>query len=66
MLSANRLDAPRRLVDVYVLSPLAVLPAHQRNGIGTQLVRHAIGAADVCGVPLVFLEGSRSQRTRFG
>ncbi len=58
MLSASRLDAPRRLVDVYVLSPLGVLPAYQRNGIGTQLISHAIGAADVRGVPLLFLEGS--------
>jgi putative acetyltransferase len=58
MLTASRLDALRRLVDVYVLSPLGVLPAYQRNGIGTQLVGHAIGAADVRGVPLVFLEGS--------
>jgi putative acetyltransferase len=58
MLSASRLDALWRLVDVYVLSPLGVLPAYQRNGIGTQLVRHAIGAADVRGVPLVFVEGA--------
>jgi putative acetyltransferase len=58
MLSASRLDALPRLVDVYVLSPLGVLPAYQRNGIGTQLVRHAIGAADMRGVPLLFLEGS--------
>jgi putative acetyltransferase len=60
MLSASRLDAPQRLVDVYVLSPLGVLPAYQRNRTGTKLVRHAIGAADVRGVPLVFLEGSPS------
>jgi len=58
MLSASRLDAPRRLVDVYVLSPLGVLPAYQCKGVGTQLVRHAIGAADLRGVPLVFVEGS--------
>src|SRR5258708_33872568 len=58
MLSASRLDALPRLVDVYVLSPLGVLPAYQRNGIGTQLISHAIGAADVRGVPLLFLEGS--------
>jgi putative acetyltransferase len=58
MLSAGRLDTLSRLVDVYVLSPLGVLPAHQRNGIGTQLVRHAITAADEREVPLVFLEGS--------
>jgi putative acetyltransferase len=50
MLSACRLDALRRLVDVYVLAPLGVLPACQRNGIGTQLVRRAVGAADVRGL----------------
>jgi putative acetyltransferase len=58
MLSASRLDALPRLLDVYVLAPLAVLPAYHRNGIGTQLVRHAIAAADLHRVPLVFLEGS--------
>jgi putative acetyltransferase len=58
MLSASWLDALPRLLDVYVLAPLAVLPAYQRNGIGTQLVRHAIAAADLHRVPLVFLEGS--------
>jgi len=58
MLSASRLDAPRRLVDVLVLSPLAVLPEHQGLGIGTRLVRRAVAAADERGVPLVFLEGS--------
>ncbi|WP_200834664.1 GNAT family N-acetyltransferase [Amycolatopsis alkalitolerans] len=55
MLSAGRLDAPRRLVDVYVLSPLGVLPEFQRRGIGTRLVAAALAAAH--GVPLVFLEG---------
>jgi putative acetyltransferase len=58
MLTASRLDAPRQLVDVYVLSPLGVLPGFQRQGIGTRLVRHAIEAADASGVPLLFLEGS--------
>ncbi|WP_236796913.1 GNAT family N-acetyltransferase [Amycolatopsis sp. GM8] len=56
MLSASRLDAPRRLVDVYVLSPLGVLPDFQRQGIGTRLVEQALAAAR--DVPLVFLEGS--------
>jgi putative acetyltransferase len=58
MLSASRLDAPSRIVNVYVLSPLGVLPEHQRGGIGTDLVSHAIAAADDSGVPLLFLEGS--------
>ena len=58
MLSASRLDAPPRLVDVYVLSPLGVLPGLQRRGIGTQLIEHALAAAREVSVPLVFLEGN--------
>jgi putative acetyltransferase len=58
LLSASRLDAPSRLVDVLVLSPLGVLPEHQGRGLGTRLVRAALEAADASGVPLVFLEGS--------
>jgi putative acetyltransferase len=58
MLSACRLDALPRLVDVYSLSPLGVLPEHQGHRIGTKLVEHALAAADQRGVPLVFLEGS--------
>jgi putative acetyltransferase len=58
LLSACRLDAPRRIVDVFSLSPLGVLPEHQKRGIGTRLVEHALDAADSLGVPLVFVEGS--------
>jgi putative acetyltransferase len=58
MLSASRLAAPRCLVDVYVLSPLGVLPAFQRQGIGTQLIKQALQAANARGIPLVFPEGS--------
>jgi putative acetyltransferase len=45
MLTAARLDAPSRIVDVYVLSPLGVLPSLQRHGIGTKLVSHALAPA---------------------
>lgn len=58
LLSACWLDAPPRLVDVLVLSPLGVLPEFQRHGIGTRLVAHALEGADSRGIPLVFLEGS--------
>ena len=58
MLSACRLDALPRLVDVYSLSPLGVLPEQQRHGIGTALIQHALAAADQHGIPLVFLEGA--------
>jgi putative acetyltransferase len=58
LLSASRLDAPPRLVDVLVLSPLGVLPEHQHRGIGTVLVARALSAAEATGAPLLFLEGS--------
>jgi len=58
LLTTSRLDAPARLVDVYVLSPLGVLPRFQRRGIGTALIRHALAQAAAAGsAPLVFLEG---------
>jgi putative acetyltransferase len=58
LLSACRLDALPRLVDVLSLSPLGVLPQFQRQGIGTRLVAAALAGADGRGIPLVFLEGS--------
>jgi putative acetyltransferase len=58
MLSACRLDTTPRLVDVYSLSPLGVLPEFRRRGIGTALVARVLAEADARGVPLVFLEGS--------
>jgi putative acetyltransferase len=57
MLTFSRLDALPRLVDVYVLSPLGVLPRFQRRGIGSALIRVALRAAQERRVPLVFLEG---------
>ena len=66
MLSACRLDTLPRLVDVYSLSPLGVLPAHQRQGIGTRLIEHALAEADRQGIPLVFLEGSPDYYARHG
>jgi GNAT superfamily N-acetyltransferase len=39
MFTRSLLDAPRRLVEVHVLSPLAVMPGYQKRGIGSALVR---------------------------
>jgi putative acetyltransferase len=60
------LDAPRRLVEVQVLSPLAVAPPHRRQGVGSALVRHGLSAMAARQVPLVFLEGDPAYYGRFG
>jgi len=57
MFTCSLLDAPRRLVEVQVLSLLAVMPEHHKRGIGSALVRHGLKALDARAVPLVFLEG---------
>jgi len=57
-LSHSWVDARERLVDVLVLSPLSVDPAHQGRGVGTALVAAAVAAAQDAGAPAVFLEGS--------
>jgi putative acetyltransferase len=56
-LSHSWLDARRELVDVWVLSPLSVVPDRQRSGIGTRLVAAALDEAVARETPLLFLEG---------
>lgn len=66
LFTRSLLDAPRRLVGVQVLSPLAVIPESQKRGIGSALVRHGLGVLAERAVPLVFLEGSPRYYSRFG
>nr|WP_232425273.1 N-acetyltransferase [Pseudofrankia inefficax] len=66
MFTRSLLDAPRRLVEVQVLSPLAVLPEYQKRGLGSALVRHGLEILAESSSPLVFLEGDPSYYHRFG
>lgn len=66
MFTPSLLDAPRRLVEVQVLSPLGVLPARQHQGVGSALVRAGLEEMVDQGVPVVFLEGSPLYYPRFG
>jgi putative acetyltransferase len=59
-LSQGWVDARRELVEVWVLSPLSVVPERQREGLGTALVAAAVDTARGSGTPALFLEGSPS------
>ena len=60
------LDAPQRLVEVLVLSPLSVHPSSQGTGVGSALVRRTLELLQDRPEPLVFLEGSPSYYSRLG
>jgi len=48
------------------LTPVAVRPDRQRQGVGTAVVRAAVAAADERGEPLVLVEGIPDYYPRFG
>ena len=60
------LDAPKRLVDVLVLSPVGVRPDLQNRGIGSRMIQQSLGYVASRSEPLVFLEGSPRYYPRFG
>jgi putative acetyltransferase len=66
LFTRNLLDAPERLVDVQVLSPIAVDPEHQRRGVGRALVERGVAELDERGVPAVFLEGDPAYYRQVG
>ena len=53
----------RRVLQV---GPLAVLPSHQRQGIGSALMEETIRIADARGEPLLLIEGNPRYYERFG
>lgn len=71
LLTELQLDAPPLLasspaVRALALAPLAVSPAHQRQGIGSALVRAALDEAREHGWRLVFVLGDPEYYGRFG
>lgn len=66
MVSFVGLDAAGRHRRIPSLSPLAVDPGHQRQGIGSALVGAVCAAADRRGEPLIVLEGDPAYYGRLG
>jgi putative acetyltransferase len=60
------LDAPERLADVLVLSPVGVRPDLHRRGIGSRLITESLRVLSARAEPLVFLEGHPTFYPRFG
>jgi putative acetyltransferase len=48
------------------LTPMSVRPDRQRAGVGTQLIRDALGRAEQAGEPAVIVEGIPGYYPRFG
>ena len=63
MFTPSLLDAPRRLVSVSVVSPVGVLPHHQRQGVGSAIIERGLAILTERSVPIVFLEGDRRSTT---
>jgi putative acetyltransferase len=53
----------RRVLQV---GPLAVLPSHQRRGVGSALMGETIRMAEARGEPLLLIEGNPNYYERFG
>ncbi|REE84386.1 putative N-acetyltransferase YhbS [Paenibacillus taihuensis] len=52
--------------DVLVLAPIAILPAHQKRGVGGLLIREGLNRSRVLGYAAVLLIGHPTYYPRFG
>lgn len=60
------IDTPLVPIPAVALAPLAVLPEHQRQGTGAQLIRHALDELRQNGEAIVIVLGSPRYYQRFG
>lgn len=66
MISHAELHDGETVHRIAMLSPLAVVPALHKQGIGSELVRAVTAKADALGDAVVVLEGSPAYYPRFG
>ncbi len=66
VLSKLAVEVDGRPVEALALAPMAVMPNHQRRGIGTALVRGGLKSAAARGWQAVIVLGHRNYYPRFG
>ena len=66
MFTPLHIDSPAGTVPSIALGPLAVLPAYQKQGVGTALSRAGIEVCRAMGYGHVFVLGHRTYYPRFG
>ncbi len=64
--SVGQVVGERETVPVLALGPIGVLPAHQKQGIGSALIHSGIEKAMNLGYPAIVLLGHPSYYPRFG
>lgn len=66
LFSPIHIDGEDRRIPAIALAPMAVLPEHQRRGIGSQLVRAGLDACKRGGHRIVIVLGHAEYYPRFG
>jgi putative acetyltransferase len=60
------IKTPSDVVPTVALAPMAVLPQHQRRGIGGRLIRHGLDSLRAQGEKIVIVVGHPTYYPRFG
>jgi putative acetyltransferase len=66
LFSALTIATPRGNIEALALAPMAVVPSHQRKGIGSSLVREGLRACGDAGHRIVIVVGHPEFYPRFG
>lgn len=64
--SRMRVEGDGHMFAAHGVGPLAVLPGHQKRGVGSLLMRAALPAMRAAGADIVFLMGDPAYYCRFG